>query len=192
MRSSRDKSTARPRFGAAVALGLLAGLLAACGNTDDVLDLEGIGFRESRFEDASAMHGFRACRDEALRLDSLARASGETARYRASAELFEQCEAGLGPDAAGIPREERMRAYGLSIQNYIKAGDQESARENLDRFRQAFPKNDLYYPDGSSFLHSMEALLRKKDPKEFGIFTAYNVNGTLKDEMRRIAYWKHN
>ncbi len=192
MRSSRDKSTARASIGAAVALGLLAGLLAACSTSDEILDLEGIGFRESRYEDVSAMHGFRACRDEALSLDALARANGDTARYRASAKLLEQCESGLGPDAAGISREERMRAYGLSIQNYIKAGDLESARENLDRFRQAFPNNDLYYPDGSSFLHTMEALLRQKEPKEFGMFTAFNVNTTLKGEMRRIAYWKHN
>ena len=85
-----------------------------------------------------------------------------------------------------------MRAYGLSVQNYLKGGDAASARRNLDRMRQAFPDSDLYYADGSSFRETMGALLGQADSKDFGQFAVLNVSGPLKDEMRRMDYWKQN
>ena len=83
-----------------------------------------------------------------------------------------------------------MRAYGLTIQNYLKGGDAVAARRNLDRFRQAFPDSDLYYADGSSYIATMEVLLDQRDTKEFGQFAVLNVSGSLKDEMRRMHHWK--
>ena len=50
-----------------------------------------------------------------------------------------------------VPEDERMRAYGLSIQNYIKGGDAGAARRRLEGYKQVFSGKDLYYPDGSSF-----------------------------------------
>ena len=120
------------------------------------------------------------------------RTSGDSARYLASARLLERCESELGPDVAGVSKEARMRAYGLTIQNYIKGGDSASARANLDRFKQTFPDRDLYYPDGSSFRETMEVLLGQRDALEFGQFATLNVSTRLKDEMRRVGYWKHN
>jgi hypothetical protein len=175
-----------------LALGLSLALLTGCGMTSQANNFEGINFREARYVEVEAMRDFRACRDEAVLLDGQARASGDTGRYLASARLLERCESDIGPEAATISREERMRAYGLSVQNYLKGGDAAGARRNLEHFKQAFPDNDLYYADGSSFRETMGVLLGQADSKDFGQFAVLNVTGSLKDEMRRMEYWKHN
>ncbi len=192
MMTTHGKTGARRRLARWLAVVLAPIALAACGMNQSAGEFGGIGFREARYQEVSAMRGFRQCRDEALQLDAQARSSGDSGRYLASARLLERCESDLGPEAAGISSEERMRAYGLTIQNYIKGGDPASASENLDRFKQAFPRRDLYYADGSSFRETMEVLLGRRDPRDFGQYATLNVSASLKDEMRRIHYWKHN
>jgi hypothetical protein len=174
----------------ALALALLG--LAACVTNGATTSYEGIGFREARFNEISAMRTYRECRDEAVSLDELARADGSRGRYLASAKLLEKCESELGAEARGVAVDERMRAYALSVQNYFKAGEMDRARENLGRFRQAFPENDLYYPDGSSFTATMEVLLGQKKTKGGDAFAMLNVNDELKDEVHRIDYWRRN
>ena len=61
-----------------LALGLSLALLAGCGMDYQAGNFEGINFREARYSEIEAMRDFRACRDEALQLDSQARASGDT------------------------------------------------------------------------------------------------------------------
>lgn len=153
---------------------------------------EGIGFREARFQEISAMQQYRQCRDDALALDEQARTTANTGRYLAAARLLEKCEAELGPEAAGVAREERMRAYALSVQDYLKGGDVAKASENFEKFKQTFEGEDLYYFVGSSFIETMAALLGQKKDSDFGRFAMLNVNETLKGEMRRIQYWQHN
>ena len=165
-------------------------VLSACSNTIND-SLEGIGYREARFEQISMMREYRACRDQGLELDRQARASGASGTYLASAQVLEKCESGLGPDAAGIARDERMRAYALSIQNYFKGGDVERARDNFAKFKSQFPEHDFYYPDGTSFVITMEALLGQRERWTFGEFSALNINDGLKSEMRRVLYWKN-
>lgn len=167
-------------------------VLAACGMKQSLPDFDGITFREDRYQDITAMRTFQSCRDEAVGMDEQARSSGDPARYLASARLLERCESDLGADASTVSADERMRAYGLTVQNYIKGGDAGSARRNLERFKQTFPDKDLYYPDGSSFRETMEVLLGHRDPKDFGQYATINVSSALKDEMRRLEYWKHN
>ena len=170
----------------------LAAVLGACQTIPTGRALEGIGFRQERFQEFAAMETYRACVKDAFKLDTEARAQGNPGGYLASARLIEKCEAELGPEAATVAQEERMRAYGLTIQNYLKGGDAASARHSLARFEQAFPANDLYYPDGASFRETMATLLGQRDQKGFGQFALLNVSGGLKDEMRRIAHWKNN
>ncbi len=152
----------------------------------------GIGFREARFAEISAMREYRQCRDEALILDQQARIAGSAARYLASARLLETCETQLGPEAANIAIEERMRAYGLSVQNTLKAGDVARAQAKLERFTTAFAGYDLYYPDGSSFVETLEILVGQRDAAELGRFSMLNVGDTLKSELRRARYWNQN
>lgn len=188
MKSERVQHLA-PRIAAVAAVALSLG---ACTMNAQVNPMEGIGFREARFQEVSAMREFRACRDEALQLDALARSSGETSRYLASARLLEKCEADLGPEVSQVGRQERVQAYALSIQNFVKGGDVEAAWSNLDRFKSAYPNVDIYYTDGSSFIATMETLLSRKPISEFGRYAALNVSSELKSEMRRVRHWKRN
>jgi hypothetical protein len=152
---------------------------------------EGIGFRESRFTEMSAMRDWHTCRDEALDLDRQAHDEGSSARYLASAKLLEKCEADVGPDAKVNP-DERMRAYALGAQNYFKGGDVSKARENLEHLKSAFPGADLYYPNGASFIDTMEFLTGVRDRSTVGVLGIANVDEGFKSEVRRAQYWKRN
>lgn len=192
MTKSHSKGTVRTRLAAAPALLLAMLAAAACSTEPKLPDFGSIDFRETRYQDVAALRDFRDCRDQAVELDSQARASGDPARYLSSAELLERCDLDLGSDASMIPEDERMRAHGLGIQNYIKGGDAGAARRRLERFKQLYAGKDLYYADGSSFRSTMEVLLGQRQERDFGRYSMLNVSTALKDEMRRIQYWKHN
>lgn len=192
MTSTHSNSTISTRIAATTAVFLVMLMVAACSTDKPLPDFGSIDFRETRYQDVSALRSFRDCRSQAVELDGQARASGDPARYLSSAELLERCDGDLGSDAAMVPEDERMRAYGLSIQNYIKGGDAGAARRRLERFKQLFAGKDLYYPDGASFRSTMEMLLGQRESRDFGQYSMLNVSATLKDEMRRIQYWKHN
>jgi hypothetical protein len=182
----------RTRTAVTPALFLAMLTLVACSTDKKLPDFGSIDFREDRYQDVAALRDFRDCRDQAVELDSQARASGDPARYLSSAELLERCDVALGTDASMVPEDERMRAHGLGIQNYIKGSDAGGARRRLERFRQLYSGKDLYYADGSSFRSTMEVLLGQRESREYGRYSLLNVSLTLKDEMRRIEYWKHN
>lgn len=165
-------------------------LLSACVANSTANPIEGIGFREARFQQIAAMREYRQCRDEGLEMDKQAGASSSAGAYLTSARILEKCESGIGPDGAGLSLDERLQANALSIQNYFKGGDVDKARSRLDQFKERFAGRDLYYPDGSSFILTMEALLGRKERWSFGEFAALNVNDTLKAEMRRMLHWK--
>ncbi len=176
--------------GAAPALAL--GVLGACAMGGVSSGDAGIGFREARFAEIAAMREYRSCRDEALDLDRQARQQDSAGQYLASARLIAKCESALGPDMAGIAREERMRGYALGVQNRLKGGDVAGARDGLERFKSAFAGSDLYYPNGTSFTETMELVLGLRDRTAVGEFSLANVNSTLKAELRRARYWKRN
>lgn len=171
---------------------LAAVALTACTAHTSKLPRQTAAYQQPRLPEITAMREYRQCRDEAIALDRQARQASSPARYLASARLLERCEAGLGPNAAQLAREERMRAYGLSIQNYLKSGDLAKARTNLQRLRQKFPGTDLYYADGSSFVETMGLLLNRERRETVGEFALLNVNGDLKAELRRVRYWTRN
>ena len=153
---------------------------------------EGIGFREARFVEISAMREWRKCKDDALELDTQARRNDAPARYLASARLLQGCESRLGPEVSGIAPEERTRAFALGIQNHFKGGDVAAARAGLEKFKAAYGGYDLYFTDGSSFTETMELLFGLRDRTDLGEFSTVNVSEELKSELRRARYWKHN
>jgi hypothetical protein len=175
------------RVGTVVAVLLVSACATGGPAPNDIL-----GFREHRSKALEAMRNYRNCNDDAMEMDTKARKSGDAGRYIASARLLEKCESQLSLEASEVGRDERVRSYALSIQNYLKGGDVESARSNLDKFKKAFSGIDLYYQDGSSFIETMEVLLGQKDVRDYGQLAALNVNALLKDEIRRIRYWKRN
>jgi hypothetical protein len=163
--------------------------LAACMSTGS---REGIGYREARFNEISAIRSWQSCRDEAIELDRQAREEGSSAQYLASAKLLEKCEADAGPEVGRVPADERMRAYALGSQNYLKGGDVPKARETLERLRDAYPGADLYYANGASFIDTMELLTGVEDRTSQGDLGIANVDSDLKSELRRTHYWKRN
>ena len=152
-------------------------------------DLEGIGFREARAQEAESLRAWRACRDEGVDLYRLAGQAASPARHLAAARVLEGCESGLGGEAAGLAPEERMRAYGLAVQARLKGGDADGARAGLERWRAAFPGRDLYFDDGTSFLDTVEAVLAAgADGRRPG--GSANIAAALDAELRRLARWR--
>ncbi|WP_281685084.1 hypothetical protein [Thalassobaculum salexigens] len=171
---------------ASSALGLAA-LLAACVAAPRVAP-EGIGYRQARFAEVEAMRAYRTCRDEGLALERQARATAEAARYLAVARTLERCEADLGPDAAHLDLEDRMRVYAVAVQSRMKGGDVAGAREGLERFADAFAGRDLFFDDGTSFIDSM-GLILKAHPAGVRAGAGANVPRRLADELARIDRW---
>lgn len=185
------ETSLRPRLAPLSMLGIMVVALSACITTPTPLG-EGIGFRQARHAEISAMREYRACRDHALDIDQEARLKGEPAKYLASARMIETCESKLGPDTANIAKEERMRAYALTVQNYFKGGNVKKARENLEMFETAYAGDDLFYADGSSFTETMQVLLGLSGRSAIGRHSEANVNRQLKMDLRRISYWQNH
>lgn len=166
----------------------LAGL-SACQTTGSSTAAEGIGYRAARADQISEMRNYRACVEEAMTLDGLARRNASTAQYLASANLIESCERKLGPTASNVAEDERMRAYALGTFNALKGGDPAKATQMLQRFETAFTGRDLYFTNGTSFTESMGALLGRETDADSARFSTLNVSRELKSEMRRIDHW---
>ena len=189
------RTHSRLSYGRAATTGAVLALtafLGACQTLTTGSAMEGIGFRQERFQEISAMQTYRACVDDAVKLDAEARAQGNPGGYIASARLIEKCEAELGPEAATVAQEERMRAYALSVLNYLKAGDVQSSRANLETFKRTFAGYDLYLANGASFTDTMELLTGGKSvPSPYEV-SLLNVNRDVKAELQRVRFWKHN
>lgn len=170
-------------------LGLLTGL-SGCVTTAQSPTEEGIGYRQARFQQVQQIRAYRECRDHGVELDRQAHAAGSAGRYLASARILEGCETDLGPAAAALAVEERMRAFALAVQNRLKGGDVQGARMSLDRFRDGFDGRDLYFEDGTSFLDTMAALLVAGGDGGRAAPSTANLPTAVKDELRRISEWR--
>lgn len=185
--------THSPKTGQALKAMMLAGIMigsTACMTFDGGSTAEGIGYRQARFAEMSAMNEFRACKADGLALDEQARLDASGAKYLASAKILEQCEASVGSVDQTIGSDERMRVYALSIQNYVKGGDIAKAADSLNQFQSAFPNKDLYYADGSSFIETMLVITHQKEDANFSVASTLNVPRALKIEKNRIAHWE--
>ncbi len=174
----------------------LAGLTAAAGLSACVSGVsgmpEGIGYREARFQEISAMREYRACVQEGVAQTGQAKSQGNVAGYLTAAGLLEQCEANLGPEVKQVALEERMRAYAVSVLSYVKAGDLARARTNLIKFKSAFPEHDLYLPNGGSFVDTITILTNGMGAPDANENIFLNVNRDVRSELGRIRFWKRN
>lgn len=162
---------------------LLAGL-AACAAPLPPPAQEGIGYREARFAEVEALRAYQECLEEGMSLDRKARAAGDPARYLMVARILEQCEADLGPAAARLDLEDRMRTYAVAVQARLKGGDIAGARDGLWRFAEAFPGRDLFFDDGASFIDSLSVVLAAQP-----VDARANVPRLLADELARLQRW---
>ena len=153
---------------------------------------EGIGFRQARFEEISAMRQYRDCVDDAYQVAEDASRNRQAAGYRTSARIIEKCEADLGPEAQNLAKEERMQAYAVGILNYVKAGDIQKAQANLEIFKTSYAGHDLYLPSGASFIDTMTVLTGKSTAVPRSKMAMMNLSQDLRAEMQRARFWKHN
>lgn len=153
-------------------------------------EIEGIGFRAARYEEAQAMRDWRACRDEGVELGRQAARTSAPPRHLTAARVLEGCEAALGPEASGLAPEERMRAYALAIQARLAGGDPDGARAGLERFRAAFPDRDLYFDDGTSFVDTIAAVLAV-GAGAGAVQGGGNIAGPVAGELRRLMRWRN-
>ena len=119
--------------------------LTACNVTTGTADLtrEGIGYRQARFAEMSAMKTWRDCRDRALKLDKIARNAGSSSQYLASAKALQSCETAAGPEIANLNKDERMRAVAIGSLNFLKGGNIEKARSSFENFKNHFGGNSF-------------------------------------------------
>ena len=153
---------------------------------------EGIGFRQARFEEITAMRQYRNCIEDAYSVAEDSARTGQAAGYRTSATIIDKCEADLGPEAQNLAPEERMQAYAVGILNYIKAGDIQKANANLNTFKTAYAGYDLYLPSGASFIDTMSVLTEQSRAPSRQKLVMMNVSQDLRAEMQRARFWKHN
>ncbi len=153
---------------------------------------EGIGFRQARFEEISAMRQYRDCVEDGYRVAEDASRNQQSAGYRTSARIIENCEAELAPDVQGLAQEERMQAYAVSILNYIKAGDIEKAQANLNTFKDAYAGFDLYLPSGASFIDTIGVLTGKSSALPGAKMAMLNLSQDVRAEIQRARFWMHN
>ncbi|MGB0682355.1 MAG: hypothetical protein ACPGOV_06590 [Magnetovibrionaceae bacterium] len=173
----------------ALPLALIA-TLAACNMNKAQNPMDGLEFREARYQEMMRLNAFEACREQGLELDRQARARGSAGAFLASAEVLAGCSGELSAAAPQGEEAEVMRTEALAITNYIRGGDVARARALFDGFRESYPDHDLYFADGSSFIATTEALLGRSEPRSFGSFAALNVNKVIKHEMRRLHRWQ--
>jgi len=162
--------------------------LSACQTT--VGPSEGIRFKQERYREIAAMEQHRNCVVDAMKLDAEARKSRSAGGFLASAKLFEKCESQLGPEAAHVGLEERMRAYAVGIVNYVKGGDLGRAQKNLGRFETAFKGQDLYLANGASFIDTMDLLTGRRSVPDSHELSMLNVGPGIGSELERIKFWK--
>lgn len=193
MPQTYNRAPAKPRRSLAfVGITSLAAaiLLSACQSNTTLS--EGIGFRQARFQEISAMESYRGCIDDAMQMDEDARAKGNLGGYIASARLIEKCESNLGPEAAHLAIEERMRAYAIAIVNYTKGGDLSTAQKNLGKFKQSFGEYDLYLPNGASFVDTMALLTGERTVNSSYDLSILNIDQKVEAEFERLQYWQTN
>jgi hypothetical protein len=145
----------------------------------------------SEVEDLMKLKAFNTCRDEGLQHDANARSRGVPGGFLTSARVISSCTAELGRAGSRVDPEERMRITALSVVNYLKGGEVETARRQFEKFKANWPNHDLYLAGGVSFIETADALFGRAADQTFGQFTAMNINDEVKSEMRRLNHWKN-
>ena len=141
--------------------------------------------------DEQAYRNFIECKQSALDMDSSARQQQSIAQYSQAAELLSQCVESAAINPQAIPGDEVIPLQALVVVDYLKAGDIESAREQLAIFKEAFQGRDLYFSDNTSFIETAEMLIESPDKtrSQQRYRSVLNARGAAVDELKRREYW---
>ena len=149
--------------------------------------------RVASINQANLTRNYQKCIDDGRKLDVLASqdATNGKSLYHKSAQILTKCHSIINNKSHFVTQENEMKNFALGIQNFVKSGNLNKAKENLKIFKNIFDK-DLMYPDGSSFISNMELLVNYKDQKGELYLAMTNANKKLKNELKRSWYWSKN
>ena len=108
--------------------------------------------------------------------------------YSKSADILSKCDQLIGDYNTIVSKDQRMKNYALSIQNYLKSGRLKVASLKLEDFKNRFDR-DLIYSDGSSFIKNTEVILDIGNEKKGLDLEMINSNRKIKSELKRIWHW---
>ncbi|MDN4501395.1 hypothetical protein QX776_03240 [Alteromonadaceae bacterium BrNp21-10] len=128
------------------------------------------------------------CEVDALAMAEHASSTASSSQFLSSANQLQQC-ADSYTRGQNNKSEEAMRLMAASTFNYIKGGDVQRAKQQLNTFTSQFPRQDLYFSDYTSFLDTATALLDSSS-LTFDEFSKLNINPRLRGEIKRKQYWQ--
>jgi len=166
--------------------------LGACQQLPNPDFLGGVDHRKNHFDNVVAQKQFNDCRQEGLTFDRQANEQGRPELFLQSANQLLSCETVVAGNAHLVDTDSRMQTYALGIQNKIKGGDVYGGHEAFLKFTSTFEGHDLIYTDGSSFTDTMEVLFTMTDMDNPVRLAVMNARPKVKDEARRIIYWRKN
>jgi len=184
------KSTSHKIVAGTILLSSLA--LGACQQLPHPDIYGGVDHRNTRYDHIISQKEFNDCRQEGLNFDRQANEQGRPELFLQSGNQLLSCETSVAGNAHLIRTELRMQTYALGIQNKIQGGDLYGAHEAFLKFSTTFDGHDLIYSDGSSFSDTMHVLFNMSDAQNPVRLAALNARPNVKEEARRVNYWRKN
>lgn len=154
-----------------LALCTVMATLTACASRGDLAEVSSL---------------FAECSDATMQFATLA---DNPAKYHQTARQALTCIDGLPYDTVGMDKTPVMQLHGVAIVNLLKSGELVQAKDELSRFKKAYPRADLMFSDGSSLVDSLDLLLGEVPIERAEKDSLVNANHELKAELRRYQYW---
>lgn len=140
----------------------------------------------SPYSEITTSSEYEACIAQAWSVDQQAHQLNGEPQFLLAAKLFSACESDLQASEIQHPESERMVAVAMSSLNFARGGDIGSAMQQLTHFERSFPRRDLYFPDGSSFVDTMRLVTGSHDYNDSSI-RLINVNDNVRAEFYRLG-----
>jgi hypothetical protein len=131
----------------------------------------------------------QVCYSQAEKIAAAAETSGSMAQYLSAGRYMQSCL--QNPMSAPLDNSQSqavMQLMAKATVNFIQGGDIAAAQQQLRRFEQRFPDQDLYLPDYTSFRDTASALLNKHSSSANQL-AQLNISRELREELERQAYW---
>ena len=129
------------------------------------------------------------CYAQAQKMAVSAQTSGATAQFLSAGRAMQSCL--HSPMPAPLDKSQSQAVMQLMANvtvNFIQGGDIAAAQEQMRRFEQSFPNQDLYLPDFSSFQDTANALINSASMTSNQL-ARLNISRELREELERQAYW---
>jgi hypothetical protein len=131
----------------------------------------------------------QACYSQAQKVAVSAQTSGATAQYLSAGRYMQSClQHPMPAPLDKMQSQAVMQLMANATLNFIQGGDISAAQEQMRRFEQTFPHQDLYLPDFTSFRDTAQALLNTALTTRNQL-ARLNISRELREELERQAYW---